>query len=63
MKNYTATYEPETILCEPGWSYEVTCEGRPVFAGWTRGKKRDAEAEVRQGIKNRDAQLACKAVA
>lgn len=59
--NYTATYKHQTICGEAGWSYVVTCDGRLVFEGWSRGRKRDAEAEVRNGIRNRDALLACLA--
>jgi hypothetical protein len=58
MKNsYTATYEPDRILGEDGYSYTCYCNGVVVFEGWTRGKKRDAEAEVRNGIMNREALL------
>jgi len=55
MKGYTAVYEPATIGDEHGWSYEVRCGGRVVFEGWSRGKKRHAELEVRRGIDAREA--------
>lgn len=58
MKGYTAHYWPETINNEPGWSYECLFDGRVIFEGWSRGKKRDAEFEVRRGINNREALLA-----
>jgi hypothetical protein len=54
VKGYTATYKPETIAGEPGWSYQCFCDERLVFEGWSRGAKRDAEAEVRNGIRNRN---------
>ncbi len=54
---YTATYVAETVLGEPGWSYEVSYLGRLVFQGWTRGKKHHAEREVREGINARDTLL------
>lgn len=59
--SYTATYKPETIGGERGWSYECFCDGRLVFEGWSRGAKREAEADVRNGIRNREALLAASA--
>ena len=56
-KGYTATYEAATVGDEPGWSYSVTCDGRLVFEGWSRGRKQHAEAEVREGINAREALL------
>lgn len=53
MKGYTATYKPETILGEQGWSYQCFCDGRLIFDGWSRGKKTEAEQCVRDGIKSR----------
>lgn len=61
MNRYTATYEPDTIMGEAGWSYACYCEGRLIFEGWSRGKKSDAEAEVRNGINNREALLSAVA--
>lgn len=58
MRGYTATYKPETIRGEAGWTYSCFCDGKLVFDGWTKGKKRDAEAIVRKGIENRNAILA-----
>jgi hypothetical protein len=65
MKNsYTATYEPDTILGERGYSYACYCNGELVLEGWSRGKMEHAQAEVRSWINNREAQLgAAKAVA
>jgi len=48
--SYTAIYRSERLLGEPGWTYQCFCDGLLVFEGWTRGAKRDAEAEVRRGI-------------
>jgi len=56
MKSYTATYKFETILGEPGWSYEVSDGRRVLFQGWSRGRSRThAEREVREGINAREA--------
>lgn len=52
--NYTATYKAETLAGEPGWSWQLFAFGRLVAEGWTRGKKREAENEVRIAIAARD---------
>lgn len=54
MTNYTATYEPQMLAGERGWSWQLFADGRLVAEGWTRGKKRAAEAEVRITIASRD---------
>ncbi len=59
MKSYTATYSPHTSNGEPGYSYTVTAGGRFVFGGWSRGRKANAEAEVREGINAREALREC----
>jgi hypothetical protein len=59
MKSYTATYEPQTVNGEQGYWYRCFAGGRLIFEGWSRGKKREAEAEVRNGINARDALIAC----
>lgn len=52
--NYTATYKAETIAGEAGWSWHLFAFGRLVAEGWTRGKKSEAETEVRTAIAARD---------
>ncbi len=61
---YTVTYEPETIQGEHGYSYRVyTSRSHLVFEGWTRGKKHEAEIEVRHGIEAREALRSCAGIA
>jgi hypothetical protein len=48
--NYTATYTHETILGEPGWSWWLSCNDKVICEGWSRGKKRHAEQQVRIAI-------------
>lgn len=57
MTNYTATYLQETILGERGHIYRCYADGRLIFEGWTAGGKSEAESEVWQGIKAREALL------
>lgn len=57
IMNYTATYKAETIAGEPGWSWHLFSFGRLVAEGWTRGKKSEAETEVRTAIAARDTLL------
>jgi hypothetical protein len=52
--SYTAIYRAERCANESGWTYQCLYNGRLVFEGWTRGAKRDAEAEVRRGIDARE---------
>lgn len=56
---YAATYQAEPVLGEHGWSYRCFCRGQPIFEGWSRGRKSEAEAEVRRGIEAREALRAC----
>lgn len=58
---YTAIYRAERLLGEPGWTYQCLFNGQLIFEGWTRGSKRDAEAEVRQGIDAREALISAVA--
>jgi hypothetical protein len=53
IPGYSVTYDRETICGDPGYSYRVFCGPRLVFEGWSRGSKRDAEADVREGIRAR----------
>jgi hypothetical protein len=55
MKPYTAEYEPAIIGLEPGYYYRCYCGGQLAFEGWTRGKMRDAEEDVRRSIAEREA--------
>jgi hypothetical protein len=48
--NFTATYKHETILGEPGWSWWLSRNGQVVCEGWSRGRKRHAEVQVRIAI-------------
>jgi hypothetical protein len=57
MKSYTATFEAQTIAGERGWSWKLFARRRLVAEGWTRGKKSEAEAEVRITIASRDTLL------
>ena len=57
MSNYTATYKPQKMNGEPGWSWWLFADGRLVAEGWCRGKKTDAETEVRTTIAARDTLL------
>lgn len=54
MKNYTATYEPQTVHGERGFWYRCFAGGKLIFEGWSRGKQQHAEAEVREGINARE---------
>lgn len=58
MTGYTAHYWFERINDEDGFAYECLHNGRVIFEGWCRGKKREAEHEVRRGIDNREMLLA-----
>lgn len=55
---FTVTYEPTTMCGERGYSYECFCGHRLVFTGWSRGHRRNAEADVRNAINTRKADLA-----
>lgn len=55
MKSYSATYEPQIVYGEAGYWYRCYVGGRLIFEGWSKGKKRDAEDEVRNGIDAREA--------
>lgn len=59
MTGYVTHYRQERLGDELGWTYQCLYFGRVVFEGWTRGKKSDAEQEVRRGIANREALIAC----
>lgn len=61
MNKYKTTYKRESVAGEIGWTYIVSCSGRVVFEGWSRGAKREAQVEVRNGIINREALLGCVA--
>lgn len=63
MKNYTGTYEPQTVHGERGFWYRCFANGKLVFEGWSRGKKHLAEREVRNGIDAREALRSCAGVA
>jgi len=55
VKGYSATYYSDPLNGEPGWSYEIFYKGRLVAAGWSRGRKHHAEADVREVINVREA--------
>lgn len=57
-KTYRAEYEPQTVYGEAGVWWRLYASDRLVAEGWTRGKRHDAEADVRETIRNRDALFA-----
>lgn len=59
MQGYTATYEAQTLTGQAGWAWKLFADGRLVAEGWTRGKKSEAETEVRIVISARDTLRAC----
>lgn len=59
MNPYTVNYRAEPRNDEHGWSYQVFCRSRLVFEGWARGRKHNAEAEVREGINARETLRDC----
>jgi len=52
--SYTATYEPHTMNGSHGHSWQLFAKGRLVAEGWTIGKRREAELEVKTAIAARD---------
>lgn len=58
---YTITYTPREMCGEHGYDWRVVAkdyaylDGKLVAEGWTRGKKKNAEEDVRETIRNRDA--------
>lgn len=54
MKGYAATYEPQIVYGEAGYWYRCFVGGRLIFEGWSRGRRCQAEAEVRHGIDARE---------
>ncbi len=57
-KSYTIRYWEQTMCGEPGWSYDVSVDGRQVFEGWSRGRKKHAIDDVRAGILARETLIA-----
>lgn len=52
---YTITYRASTVLGLRGFSYEIYYNGRLLAAGWSAGKQTDAENEVREYVRKREA--------
>lgn len=58
---YTISYEPREMCGEAGYDWKITAKdyaflgGKLVAEGWTRGKRKNAEADAREAIRNRDA--------
>lgn len=50
MQSYTATYEPHAMNGERGHNWRLYTGGKLIAEGWTRGKKRHAEDEVKIAI-------------
>lgn len=48
MKSVNIIYKPATLGGTRGWSYEIrTLDGRVIGAGWSAGRKSDAEQDAR----------------
>jgi hypothetical protein len=52
---YNVTYTPREMCGEPGHEWAIRSNGRLIAEGWTRGKIRSAQADVRETIRNREA--------
>lgn len=47
MKQYTIIYDAGPMSGEHGYWYEIRSGGRLLRAGWSRGKKHNAEKQAR----------------
>jgi hypothetical protein len=56
--SYTITYEPASVLGEFGYEYVITCRGRFVSQGWSRGGQRHAERQVRDELERMEGRAA-----
>jgi hypothetical protein len=57
-KSYTVTYEPASVLGEFGYEYVITCRGRVILQGWSRGGQRHAERQVRDELERMERRAA-----
>lgn len=52
---YKAHYTPQSLNGSRGYWYRCYADTRLVFEGWSAGSRSSAEAEVREGIRAREA--------